>query len=152
MVLDEIKGVLCEGVNDEESEFSRLLRELVEKRPDLIKLRTKGSLLHKSVKSLYSKLSKLTLKPLTKHEIIYVINELEIRRTRFLNERATSNISCDIENLDFCIKMQENVIISTEQIPDHRLVRLMEKLNAQISSISPHKSPMWYSVNVLIRD
>jgi hypothetical protein len=83
-----ISGLVVEGVGYLENEFTQLLGILMEKIPELININHKNiDLGNTSLKPLYDNLNDLIRKPLTNEDLIYLINGLEIRKAKFMEDR-----------------------------------------------------------------
>lgn len=137
--IKNIKGIVVEGGNLLENEFTKLLGIFMKKKPEFFTKRATDINLPKtSLSTLYNKISDLIRKPLTKDQVTFLINGLESRKNNLLEHRKyTGNQSefCVLSDLFF---IRNTIILEKDAVlVDYEFTGLLENLRKQKPNLFP---------------
>jgi hypothetical protein len=126
-------GVVVDTTDNEESNFTVLLGELLYKHPDIFNYTGGRVKLSKAyVRTVYNKLTELIRKPLTKDDILFLINGLETRKEKFMEYRRTKDYTLrDCYLQDFNIRGEVLMFPIDSQTVDYEFLRLLENLRKE---------------------
>jgi hypothetical protein len=150
--IKNIAGVVVEvvGSNFVENEFTKLLGICVKKKPEYFSKRgTDVNLPKTSVSSLYNKLSNLIRKPITKNQVAYIVNALEIRKTNLLEHRKYTGNPSEFCNLGDLLFIRNSVILDKNAVlAEHQFTSFLENLRRE----RPNFVPTNVDIDLLLTD
>lgn len=131
--IKNLKGIIVEGRNLVENDFTKLLTILIEKKPEFFTKRDKEVNLPKTgVIALYNRISNFIRKPITKDQITFLINGLESRKNNLLEHRkSTGNTSefCVLSDLFFT---RNSILLDKDAVlAEYELTGLLENLRKE---------------------
>jgi len=131
--IKNIKGIIVEGSNLVENDFTKLLTILIEKKPEFFtKKATKVNLSKTGLIPLYNRISNLIQKPITKDQVAFLINGLESRKNNLLeHRRSTGNTSelCVLTDLFFT---RNSILLDKDAVlVEYELTGLLENLRRE---------------------
>jgi len=131
--IKNLKGIIVEGSNLVENDFTKLLTILIEKKPEFFTKRaTEVNLPKTGVIALYNRVSNSIRKPITKDQITFLINGLESRKNNLLEHRkSTGNTSEFCVLSDFFFTKNSILLEKDAVLAEYELTGLLENLRKE---------------------
>ena len=146
--IKNLRGVIVERNNFLENEFTKLLKILLEKKPEFFTKRgTKVNLPKTSLTNLYCKISDLIRKPLTKDQIAFLIHGLESRKNNLLEYRKSIGNSYEFCVVSDFFFIRNSIILEKYALSvDYQFTNLLENVLKQ----KPHLFPKKADIDLII--
>lgn len=139
--IKNLKGIIVEGSNLVENDFTKLLTILMEKKPEFFTKRaTEVNLPKTGLIALYNRISNFIRKPITKDQITFLINGLESRKNNLLEHRkSTGNTSEFCVLSDFFFTKNSILLEKDAVLAEYELTGLLENLRKEKPHLFIHK-------------
>ena len=129
----DIKGIIVEGSNLVENDFTKLLTILIEKKPEFFtKKATKVNLSKTALIALYNRVSNFIRKPITKNQIAFLINGLESRKNNLLEHRRSIGNTSELCVLsDIFFTKNSILLVKDAVLAEYELTGILENLRKE---------------------
>jgi hypothetical protein len=119
---------VVEFPNHKEDNFTEFVRLLIEKKPELFRTQIGNiNLRDTSVKNIYHSLSESIRKPLTRNEASIIVNELEIRKEKLIQNRNSVRFQSKYCVLNDIFISKDDILLNLEDdLPNYESTRLLE--------------------------